>query len=232
MSDTPSLKLPFWMEGAETGALAAAAREWFSRLGQAATLPARQLDPLTCSGDVLDLLAWQRNVTRYKGEPERAYRLRVAHAYANARDAGGGAGWRRIFQRLEVGAVTLEERIGGQDWDVVGVVLSDDDQSNHQSLVEIIIEEYGRTCRRYTIVARAHESASVCAGAFDNDHSTHEATLPQDFTAIFTPRPVYFFHNNDHATVELELPTQFTAGISTTAETFANDYNTVEATWQ
>ena len=76
------------------------------------------------------------------------------------------------------------------------------------------------------------EGANVYVGTFDDDHSTFEAFIQQDFSAIFTPRPTYFFHNNDHATFELDLPTQFTADISTAAETFANDHNTVEATWQ
>lgn len=178
MSDAPTLKLPFWMEGAESGALAAAAREWFTRLGQAATLPARQLDPLTCTGAVLDLLAWQRGVARYRGEPERAYRLRVAHAYANAKDAGGVAGWGRIFQRLEVGGVSLAERMAGQDWDVIGVVLSDDDLAANQRLVEIIIEEYGRTCRRYRLVSRQRADIAARISAFDHDHMTVCAVMP------------------------------------------------------
>lgn len=197
MSDAPTIKLPFWMEGAETGALSAAALEWFSRLGQAATLPARQLDPLTCSGVVLDLLAWQRNVTRYKGEPDRAYRLRVAHAYANAKDAGSVAGWGRIFRRLEVGGINLEERMPGQDWDVVGVVLSDEDLAANQRLVEIIIEEYGRTCRRYRLISRRQADIAARISAFDHDHMTVCAVMPSLSLGV---RLAAF--DDNHSTVE------------------------------
>lgn len=174
--ETP--KLPFWMEGTQTKALASAARSWFGKLASGATLPARQLDPLTCTGTVLDLIAWQRGVIRYRGEPERSYRLRVAHAYVNARDAGSVEGWRRIFQRLEVGNLDLHERMEGQDWDVVGIVLDDAALAAHQRLVEIIIEEYGRTCRRYRLVSRLHEGVSVRLGSFDHDHMTVCAAMP------------------------------------------------------
>lgn len=174
--ETPTL--PFWMEGAETSALGTAARAWFAKLGQAATLPARQLDPLTCTGTMLDLLAWQRAVTSYCGEPERSYRLRVAHAYANARDAGSVAGWTRIFKRLEVGGVTLAERMAGQDWDVVGVELSDADLAANQRLVEIIIEEYGRTCRRYRLISNQRGGVTVGLAPFEHDNTTVCAALP------------------------------------------------------
>jgi len=174
--ETPAL--PFWMEGAETGSLASSAQSWFQKLGQVALLPARQLDPLTCQATVLDLIAWQRGVTRYRGEPERAYRLRVAYAYANAKDAGSVAGWGRIFQRLEVGEMDMEERMDGQDWDVLGVVLSDEDLSENQRLVEIIIEEYGRTCRRYRLVSRQASTITARLGRFDHDQMTVCAAIP------------------------------------------------------
>lgn len=175
MSDLPELQqpeLPFWMAGEEATKLTLAAHAWFDMLGTVATLPARQLDPLTCSRVVLDLLAWQRNVTPYAGEPERLYRLRVAHAYANARDAGSVAGWKRIFQRLELGGVALEERVPGQDWDIIGVVVDDTAFPDQQNVLEIIVNEYGRTCRRYRFISRIPKAVRVCAVAFDDDHTT------------------------------------------------------------
>ncbi|EPR43145.1 tail protein I [Desulfovibrio sp. X2] len=181
MSDAPELdapSLPFWMAGAEADKLAAAAKEWFARLGEAAALPAKQLDPLSCSASILDLLAWQRGISAYKGEPERSYRLRVAYAYANARDAGSVNGWARIFQRLEVGDVELQERIAGQDWDIIGIVLDDERLAACQGLVEIIVKDYGRTCRRYHLVSRITATATCGHGTFDLDHSTVCASVP------------------------------------------------------
>lgn len=192
VSDLPELQqpeLPFWMAGAEATKLTLAAHAWFDMLGTVATLPARQLDPLTCSRIVLDLLAWQRNVTPYAGEPERLYRLRVAHAYANARDAGSVAGWKRIFQRLELGGVALEEwidrhpqqgptagiraaAVADDDWDIIGVVVDDTAFPDQQNVLEIIVNEYGRTCRRYRFISRIPKAVRVCAVAFDDDHTT------------------------------------------------------------
>ena len=115
MSDFPEIKIPFWMNGPHARTLAGASRVWFGRLGEWAAL--------TCSERMLDLIAWQRGVTRAAGEAERLYRLRVAHAYANARDSGQIAGWKRIFKRLELGDIALEERKAGQDWDVIGIMM-------------------------------------------------------------------------------------------------------------
>lgn len=202
MSELPQLdqpSLPFWMGGEECSKLARAAHNWFARLGEWATLPARQLDPLTCTSTVLDLLAWQRNVTTYQGEPERLYRLRVAHAYANARDAGSVAGWGRIFQRLELGGVALEERVAGQDWDVIGVVVDDTAFPDHQNVLEIIVQEYGRTCRRYRFISRIPQAVRVAACAFDDDHAT-VCAVSTPLTMVTAGMRAAAFDNSHHTT--------------------------------
>lgn len=202
MSELPQLdqpSLPFWMGGEECSKLARAAHNWFTRLGEWAALPARQLDPLTCTSTVLDLLAWQRNVTTYQGEPERLYRLRVAHAYANARDAGSVAGWGRIFQRLELGGVALEERVAGQDWDVIGVVVDDTAFPDRQNVLEIIVQEYGRTCRRYRFISRIPQAVRVAACAFDDDHAT-VCAVSNPLTMVTAGMRAAAFDNSHHTT--------------------------------
>lgn len=202
MSDLPQLdqpSLPFWMGGEECSKLSRAAHGWFTRLGEWAALPARQLDPLTCTATVLDLLAWQRNVTTYQGEPERLYRLRVAHAYANARDAGSVAGWGRIFQRLELGGVALEERVAGQDWDIIGVVVDDTAFPDQQNVLEIIVQEYGRTCRRYRFISRIPQAVRVAACAFDDDHAT-VCAVSNPLTLVTAGMRAAAFDNSHHTT--------------------------------
>ena len=61
----------------------------------------------------------ERDVTRFTGEPEALFRLRVKFAFINSVDAGSTAGMKRIFERLGVGYVEIEERQPGRDWDVV-----------------------------------------------------------------------------------------------------------------
>ncbi|WP_241000450.1 phage tail protein, partial [Pseudomonas viridiflava] len=108
-----------------------------------------QMDADTCHLTVLDLLAWQRDITRFKGEPEGLYRLRVKYAFINSVDAGSTAGLKRILERLGVGYVEIQERMPERDWDVVLLTLSDSQLSENPDLLRVLIRQYGRTCRRY-----------------------------------------------------------------------------------
>ena len=171
----PPPKLPFWLEGKELLKLARAAHKFFTLIGEACIWPVRQMDPLTASLPILNLLAWQRCIKRYSGEPERLYRLRVAYAYANAKDSGLVNGWKRIFKRLELGELELEERVAGQDWDIIGIVVDDATFPDKQDVTEIIISEYGRTCRRYRFVSRIPYTVNCRFGSFDCDYTTFEA---------------------------------------------------------
>lgn len=168
----PEPALPFWMDGPVVSSLAATLTAWWEKVGEWASWPARQIDPLHCSLPVLGLLAWQRSIERYHGEPERLFRLRVKFAYANGADAGSMAGWKRIFARLELPPVELEERVDGQDWDIVNIVLDDADMPDSQNVLELIIKDYGRTCRRYRFVSRIRQPLFIRAAAFDDNHAT------------------------------------------------------------
>lgn len=196
--DFEKLDLPevsFWMNGANSQALCKAAHLWFQRLGDAAIWPARQFNPMTCSLPVLDLLAWQRGVARYNSEPERLYRLRVTHAYANARDSGQTAGWGRIFERLELGGLSLAERVPGQDWDRVGIIADDSQFPDQQNVLEIIIEDYGRTCRRYYFDSRIPVSAQAHVGRFSWHQETVEAAMSTRAIADAGARLSVFDHH-------------------------------------
>lgn len=203
----PLPEVSFWMNGPNAQALCHAAQRWFQKLGDAAIWPVRQCDPMTSSLPVLDLLAWQRGIARFAGEPERLYRLRVAYAYANGRDAGQTTGWQRILERLELlgpGELTLAERMPDQDWDIVGIELSDQRLSELQEvLFRVMIPDYGRTCRRYTPVTRYSLDIAFGAGVFDDDQTTFEAALPLRFGANIAAAPEIF--DNDYSTVEATL---------------------------
>jgi hypothetical protein len=151
MSDPvlPKLSLPAWMSRGEVGKIAAAAYAWFSLLVSYALWPLQQLDPMTCTEQCLNLVAWQRDISRFPQEPLALYRLRVTHAYANAVDSGSVAGFNRIFQRLGIGYIEIAERMDGLDWDVINITMSDTQLAENESLLEVLIQHYGRTCRRY-----------------------------------------------------------------------------------
>lgn len=143
------IKLPFWIRGTQLTKLIAAAQSFWELAETWARWPLTQMDPLTCSTGVLDLLAFQRDIRRLKDEPVDLYRKRVKFALINNQDAGSKAGFIRIFQRLGIGYVEIEERVDPIDWDVILLHLSDSQVAQNAALLANIIRKYGRTCRRY-----------------------------------------------------------------------------------
>jgi hypothetical protein len=144
-----NLKLPFWLSGPQLSKLRKAAQRFWERVETWLYWPVRQLDPETCIPGALHLLAWQRGVERFDGESMRLYRLRVKYAFVNAQDAGSVAGLKRIFERLLIGYVEIEERLPDRDWDVIKLHLSDQQMADNPDLLQIILRKYGRLCRRY-----------------------------------------------------------------------------------
>jgi hypothetical protein len=141
--------------------------------------PLAQLDPLTCNESLLSVLAWDRDITRFKNEPTDLFRKRVKYAFVNARDAGEKAGFIRIFNRLGVGLVEIDERVPGRDWDIITIRLSDSQLSGNYDLLEELIQQYGRTCRRYEYQVVSIVSPSFSASPMDWDHACHVATLQE-----------------------------------------------------
>ena len=193
-------KLRWWMGKGELKKLARAAHVFFSKLGDWCIWPARQLNPLTASLPILGLIAWQRNIKRYAGEPERLYRLRTAHAYANGKDAGSVNGWKRIFARLELGDIELEERMPGQDWDIIGIVVDDSSFPDQADVTEIIIDEYGRTCRRYRLISRIYFDERQAVSCFDCDFTTFDSEETPAF--IITTASQMGLFDADYFTLE------------------------------
>ncbi|MBX9755734.1 MAG: phage tail protein [Pseudomonadaceae bacterium] len=171
------LGLPFWLDGPELAKLKTAAQAWWTKVEGWLHWPLLQMDADTCHSTVLDLLAWQRDITRFKGEPEALYRLRVKYAFINAVDAGSTAGMKRILQRLGVGYIEIDERLPGRDWDVVLLRLSDSQLAQNPELLRVLIQQYGRTCRRYDFVTITPVALRVVAIDFNDDQQTLVASL-------------------------------------------------------
>jgi len=145
------IKLPFWLSAQQTAALITAAKSWWQRAEDWVRWPLSQLDPITATMGIVDLLAWQRDIERFDTEPETLYRKRVKFALINAEDAGSKAGFTRIFERLGIGYLEIEERVDPVDWDVILLHVSDSQIGQNQELIGRIIYKYGRTCRRYQL---------------------------------------------------------------------------------
>lgn len=172
-----NLKLPFWLDGPELAKLKAAAQAWWTKAEEWLHWPLLQLDADNCHLTILDLLAWQRDITRFRNEPETLYRLRVKFAFINSVDAGSTAGLKRILRRLGVGYVEIEERIPGRDWDVVLLKLSDSQLSENPELLRVIAQQYGRTCRRYDFLSITPVTLLTVVADFNDDQQTLIATL-------------------------------------------------------
>ncbi|WP_027179776.1 phage tail protein [Maridesulfovibrio bastinii] len=174
----PVLKLPFWLGGAELEKLRKSALKWWDKLSDWAMLPVNMQDPDNCTEDFLNLLAWQRDIKRFEGEPLDLFRKRIKYARANAVDSGSVVGFKRIFKRLGVGYIEVEERIPGQDWDIVSISLPDNKLSENQNLLETLIQCYGRTCRRYDWQIITSVSVTVRSEEFNHDTLTVYAKIP------------------------------------------------------
>lgn len=171
------IKLPFWQDGAQLAKLTQAARNWWDQVETWLSWPTTQFDPLTCAAPMLVLLAYQRDVDRYAGETEELFRKRVKFAYINAEDSGYKAGFSRIFERLGIGYVEQQERFDAINWDVIGLVMSDQQISDNPTLLMQIVLKYGRTCRRYTFATIDPLPVTAPAFAVGHVYSYHVATL-------------------------------------------------------
>jgi hypothetical protein len=171
------LKLPFWLEGTELSKLTAASQAWWETVTGWLRWPYLQIDPDTCHLTILELWAWQRDVTRFNGEPEALFRLRVKYAFINSVDAGSTAGMKRIFERLGVGYVEIEERQPDRDWDVVLLKFSNAQLSLNPELLRVLIQQYGRTCRRYDFVTITPVALQIALIDFNDDQQTLVASL-------------------------------------------------------
>lgn len=169
------LKLPFWLEGVELSKLRDAAQSWWAKVETWMNWPLLQLDAETCHMTVLDLLAWQRDIQRFQGEPESLYRKRVKYAFINAVDAGSSAGTVRIFQRLGVGYVEIEERFDSENWDVIRLYLTDGQLSANPVLLRVLMQQYGRTCRRYEFATITPVTLGMRVAHFHDDQETLHA---------------------------------------------------------
>lgn len=159
--DWQKIKLIFWQNGDdEEGTVSAVTyagfiNSWFLKVREWLQWPLQRLYLENAPLFFVDLVAWERNITRFTGEPERLYRLRVKYAYANAKDAGSTAGFKRIWQRLELGDVTITERSSLEDWDIVALGMDADAIAGNEILINLLIQKYGRTCRRYFLSSQS-----------------------------------------------------------------------------
>ncbi|OUK73916.1 hypothetical protein BZY51_23995 [Enterobacter hormaechei] len=178
--------LPSWMNQGEPQKLLKAAQTFWAEVYSWITWPLRQFDPLTCNETILGLIAWDRDISRFNGEPLKLFRRRVAYAFVNAADAGSVQGFINIFDRLGIGYVELQERQPGIDWDVILVRVTDSQISDNTQLMIQIIRQYGRTCRRYQFEVITSETLAIRAGWDQGEYVVYPARIAGTETSSAT----------------------------------------------
>ena len=111
---------------------------------------------------------------------ERGNRLglsRVARSIDLLGMVGSTAGMKRILERLGVGYVEIEERQPDRDWDVVLLRFSDSQLSQNPELLRVLIQQYGRTCRRYDFSTITPVPVQIALVHFHDDQQTLVASL-------------------------------------------------------
>lgn len=160
------------MDKGELNKIAVLFGKWWGYVQSAVKFPFEILDEEKCSERILNLIAYQRDVERFENEPIELFRLRVKYAFINAKDAGSKAGFIRIFERLGIGYVEIEERFDLTNWDVIKIRLSDSQLSKNIDLLNLIIRKYGRTCRRYTFEVITAETVTIHHSEFEHDYQS------------------------------------------------------------
>lgn len=167
------LELPFWMQKGELKKLNDAAQSFWDRVEKWLQISLTRFDLMTCDLIFVDHIAWERKISRLDGEIESIYRKRVNYAFINAQDAGMTRGMYNIFERLGIAIFDIKERQPNKDWDIVTIEMSDDILSNHKTLVNLLIQTYGATCRRYEYSVTSTLIQHVGIGDMSWSHQTN-----------------------------------------------------------
>lgn len=172
-----SIKLKFWQAGDEKEGTVNAVtyagfiNTWYQKIRAILEWPLQQLRLEDADLFIVDLIAYERNIERFTEEPESLYRLRVKHAYMNAKDAGSVVGFRNIWKRLGLGDVSITERAPNTDWDIVFLGMDAAEITGNDKLLQRLINKYGRTCRRYYLTTQNRSAIGVAVANLKTEFS-------------------------------------------------------------
>lgn len=170
-----NIDLPVWLNSGSAKKIADTFLVWWLRVQEILEIPLLEIDPRTCTISSLNILARSRGVRRFAGEPLSLYRLRVEFAFINAKDAGSSAGLQRIFERLQIGYVEIDEFIEGFDFDIIRLNVSSEQLGQNQQLLDLLIREYGRTGRSFQFEIITPITLAVSVEDFGAIYYFHEA---------------------------------------------------------
>jgi hypothetical protein len=184
----PEVVVPWWQDGSTTSEaikepffLSKGLIGFWKLIWSWMLFPLHQMDALTCSESLLNLMAWDRDIARFDGEPLALFRKRVKYAAINAKDAGSVYGFKRIFERLDIGLVSFKERQRADEWDVCTIELTDETISKTSKLAAVLIGQYGRTCRRYRFEVIYPITVTLSVSPFNHSVELFSAKIKNDW---------------------------------------------------
>ncbi|GAA0463065.1 hypothetical protein MT389_00310 [Aeromonas salmonicida] len=183
----PQAAAPWWEDGQtitdgvkEPAFLAHGIMAFWQSIRRWLLTPLAEQDPLTCTPALLELIAWERDITRFKGEPLDLFRKRVKFAFINARAAGGTAGFVDIFGRFDITLRAQMERIDGMEWDIILLLLDEHSDQLTERLAHELVKQYRRTCRRYDVGVTAFTDQQLGCAEFSASYQTITASTDVD----------------------------------------------------
>ncbi|CAM2803758.1 Phage protein [Vibrio neptunius] len=178
----PPIKFKYWMGRGELAKFANALRNYWLRVDEALRMPLKKHDPLTAPIGIVRLMAWERDIEPLEREDEMIFRIRVANAYSFARHGGETAGFKNMFAKLGVDWVEIHERQDQEQWDVVTIETADSELAQKNWLMNAMIRQYGRTCRRYQFNVTYPVTLKMIAAAFGQRFNLYAAKANDEST--------------------------------------------------
>ena len=173
----PAITFKHWMAKGELAKFARAMTAYWRHVQAALELPLRRFDPLTAPLELVKLVAWERDVESLDKEPENIFRLRVANAFSFAKNSGDVKGFTNMLKTLGVGFSVLHERQQNMDFDIITIEIGSADLADKAYLINSVIRQYGRTCRRYRINVTFPASQKILHGQFSHSLQIYSASM-------------------------------------------------------
>lgn len=197
----PFADFKYWMSRGELAKLAVALHNYWLRVEKVLRMPLAKHDPLTAPIDIVRMMAWERDIDPLEREDEMIFRIRVANAYSFARHGGETAGFKNMFGKLGVDWVEIHEREDQEQWDVVTIETADSDLAQKNWLMNTMIRQYGRTCRRYQFNVTYPATLKMIAAALGHRFNLHSAKANDE--SIVSMREKCIEHNQQVFTASM-----------------------------
>ena len=197
----PPIKFKYWMGRGELAKFSNALRNYWLRVDEALRMPLKKHDPMTAPIGIVRLMAWERDIEPLEREDEVIFRIRVANAYSFARHGGETAGFKNMFGKLGVDWVKIHEREDPEQWDVVTIETADSDLAQKNWLMNAMIRQYGRTCRRYQFNVTYPVTLKMIAVEFGHRFNLHAAKTNDESTVLV--REKHIDHNQQIFTASM-----------------------------